>query len=144
MADPNDPHNPGLLPPSPELVPIARAEYPNYYFPRHGRYFPRYRFPPDLQNAHDAIPLPSVVPIDREDMNVCTRDDHTPLTLIYTILLYLASYNAAQFGTSLPRISLFWSISRSSCFAERKAGCRHRKCECFIYLPSFLFFLRLR
>ncbi|KAF8718556.1 Methyltransferase domain, partial [Rhizoctonia solani] len=68
MADPNDPANPGLFPPSPELVPIRRDEYSNYYFHYHGRRFPRYLLEPALQNASDVPQLPSVLPIDRQEM----------------------------------------------------------------------------
>ncbi|KAF8700596.1 Methyltransferase domain, partial [Rhizoctonia solani] len=75
MADPNDPANPGLFPPSPELVPIRRDEYSNYYFHYHGRRFPRYLLEPALQNASDVPQLPSVLPIDRQEMTVRDLDD---------------------------------------------------------------------
>ncbi|ELU38739.1 hypothetical protein AG1IA_07226 [Rhizoctonia solani AG-1 IA] len=75
MADPNDPANPGLFPPSPELVPIRRDEYSNYYFHYHGRRFPRYLLEPALQNASDVPQLPSVLPIDHQEMTVRDLDD---------------------------------------------------------------------
>ncbi|KAL5637565.1 hypothetical protein ACGC1H_004099 [Rhizoctonia solani] len=66
MADAND-LNPGLLPPSPDLVPIPSTEYPNYFFPYQRRYFPLYRHPPNERNDPQ-VQLPSVLPIDRYDM----------------------------------------------------------------------------
>ncbi|KAJ1300640.1 hypothetical protein OPQ81_002292 [Rhizoctonia solani] len=69
MADVNDLLN--LLPPSPDLVPIPSAEFPNYFFLYHGRHFPLYRHPPDRRNDPQFDPqvqLPSVLPIDRYDM----------------------------------------------------------------------------
>ncbi|CAE6411394.1 unnamed protein product [Rhizoctonia solani] len=70
MADANDLLNPAILPPSPDLVPITSAEYPNYFFLYHRRYFPLYRHPPHLRNNEflDQLQLPSVLPIDRYDM----------------------------------------------------------------------------
>ncbi|CAE6442974.1 unnamed protein product [Rhizoctonia solani] len=67
MADANDPLNPDVLPPSPQLVPISSTEYPNYFFPYQRRYFPLYRHPQDARNDPQ-VQLPSVLPIDRYDM----------------------------------------------------------------------------
>ncbi|CAE6488311.1 unnamed protein product [Rhizoctonia solani] len=67
MADANDFLNPGLLPPSPDLVPIPSTEYPNYFFRYQNRYFPLYRHPPNVRNDPQ-VQLPSVLPIDRYEM----------------------------------------------------------------------------
>ncbi|CUA71527.1 hypothetical protein RSOLAG22IIIB_04646 [Rhizoctonia solani] len=68
MADVNDLLNPRLLPPSPDLVPISSTEYPNYFFPYQSRYFPLYRHPLDAR-SDPQVQLPSVLPIDRYDMD---------------------------------------------------------------------------
>ncbi|EUC54089.1 methyltransferase domain protein [Rhizoctonia solani AG-3 Rhs1AP] len=67
MADANDFLNPGLLPPSPDLVPIPSTEYPNYFFRYQNRYFPLYRHPLNVRNDPQ-VQLPSVLPIDRYEM----------------------------------------------------------------------------
>ncbi|KAF8602212.1 hypothetical protein BDV93DRAFT_524235 [Ceratobasidium sp. AG-I] len=67
MADhPGSPSPPP--PPDPPIVPINPAEYPNYYFARYGRPFPTLRLPLSLRGNTDGVQLPSVLPVDRIDM----------------------------------------------------------------------------
>ncbi|CAE6411932.1 unnamed protein product [Rhizoctonia solani] len=72
MADGNDLLNPGLLPPSPELAPISLAEYPNYFFLYHRRYFPLHRHPSPMRDDPTSVQLPSVLPVDRYEMECRT------------------------------------------------------------------------
>jgi hypothetical protein len=86
MADARD-DPPTPLSPTSALVPIAPAEYADYYFERDRRLFPRHRLPPQLRNVPD-IQLPSVLPVDPEEMEVRVSSNH-PLALIYGALLFL-------------------------------------------------------